>query len=93
METERKKRSVGSAEDLPGAAFLTQNHRTLTEDIQDVFEPQIVEELSEDEEIPQENVVANPVPGLLMEIVRATFTLALSSAGCNRSGPTAEGTC
>ena len=25
--------------------------------------------------------------------VRATFTLALSSAGCNRSGPTAEGTC
>ena len=26
-------------------------------------------------------------------LVRATFTLALSSAGCNRSGPTAEGTC
>ena len=25
--------------------------------------------------------------------VRATFTLALSNAGCNRSGPTAEGTC
>ena len=25
--------------------------------------------------------------------VRATFTLAPSSAGCNRSGPTAEGTC
>ena len=25
--------------------------------------------------------------------VRATFTLALSSAGCNRLGPTAEGTC
>ena len=25
--------------------------------------------------------------------VRATFTLALSSAGCNRSGPSAEGTC
>ena len=25
--------------------------------------------------------------------VRATFTLALSSTGCNRLGPTAEGTC
>ena len=28
-----------------------------------------------------------------LESVRATFTLALSSAGCNRLGPTAEGTC
>ena len=28
-----------------------------------------------------------------VESVRATFTLALSSAGCNRLGPTAEGTC
>ena len=43
---------------LKGMVCLTiallnlQNHRTLTEDIQDVFNPQIVEELSEDEEIP-----------------------------------------
>ena len=29
----------------------------------------------------------------MLRVVRATFTLALSSAGCNRSGPTAEGTC
>ena len=29
----------------------------------------------------------------LLSDVRATFTLALSSAGYNRSGPTAEGTC
>ena len=30
---------------------------------------------------------------LVISCVRATFTLALSSTGCNRSGPTAEGTC
>ena len=30
---------------------------------------------------------------LNQQTVRATFTLALSSAGCNRLGPTAEGTC
>ena len=46
-----------------------QNHRTLTEDIQDVFNPQIVEELSDEEEVPQENVVAIPVPGLSLEIL------------------------
>ena len=46
-----------------------QNHRTLTEDIQDVFNPQIVEELSDKEEVPQENVVAISVPGPLLEIL------------------------
>ena len=31
--------------------------------------PQIVEELSDEEEVPQENVVAIPVPGLSLEIL------------------------
>ena len=46
-----------------------QNHGTPTEDIQDVFNPQIVEESSEEEEVPQENIVAIPVPGLSLEIL------------------------
>ena len=60
---------------LKGMIHLTiallnlQNHGTLMEDIQDVFNPQIVEELSEEEEVPQENVMAIPVPGLLLEIL------------------------
>ena len=61
---------------LKGMVHLTvallnlQNHGTPTKDIQDVFNPQIVEELSEEEEVPQENVVAIPVPSLSMEILR-----------------------
>ena len=51
------------------AALNLQNHRILSEDIQDVFNSQIVEESSEEEEVPQENVVAIPVPGLLLEIL------------------------
>ena len=51
------------------ASLNLQNHGTLTEDIQDVFNPQIMEELSDEEEVPQENVVAIPVPGPLMEIL------------------------
>ena len=51
------------------ASLNLQNHRTLTEDIQDVFNPQIVEELSDEEEVPQENVVAIPVPGPSLEIL------------------------
>ena len=51
------------------ASLNLQNHGTPTKDIQDVFNPQIVEELSDEEEVPQENVVAIPVPGLLMEIL------------------------
>ena len=46
-----------------------QNHGTPTEDIQDVFNPQIVEESLDEEEVPQENVVAIPVPGPLVEIL------------------------
>ena len=61
---------------LKGMVHLTvallnlQNHRTPTEDIQDVFEPQIMEELLEDEAIPQENVIAIPVSGPSMEILQ-----------------------
>ena len=60
---------------LKGMVCLTvtslnlQNHRTPTEDIQDVFNPQIVEESSDEEEVPQENVVAIPVPGPSLEIL------------------------
>ena len=61
---------------LKGMVHLTvallnlQNHGTPTEDIQDVFNPQIIEESSEEEEVPQENIVAIPIPGLLMEILQ-----------------------
>ena len=46
-----------------------QNHGTLTKDIQDVFNPQIMEESSEEEEVPQENTMAIPVPGPSLEIL------------------------
>ena len=46
-----------------------QNYGTPTEDTQDIFSPQIVEESSEEEEVPQENAVAIPIPGLLLEIL------------------------
>ena len=52
------------------ASLNLQNHGTPTEDIQDIFNPQIMEELLEEEEVPQENVVVIPVPGPLMEILR-----------------------
>ena len=55
---------------LTVALLNLQNHGVPTEDIQDVFNPQIVEELLEDEEIPQENVMAIPIPGLSMEILQ-----------------------
>ena len=51
------------------ALLNLQNHRTPTEDIQDIFNPQIVEESSDEEEVPQENVVAIPVPGPSLEIL------------------------
>ena len=54
---------------LTVASLNLQNHRTPTEDIQDVFNPQIVEESSEEEEVPQENIVAIPVPGPSLEIL------------------------
>ena len=54
---------------LTVASLNLQNHGTPTEDIQDVCNPQIVEESSDEEEVPQENVMAITVPGLLMEIL------------------------
>ena len=51
------------------ASLNLQNHGTPTEDIQDVFNPQIVEESSDKEEVPQENAVAIPVPGPSLEIL------------------------
>ena len=50
------------------ASLNLQNHGTPTEDIQDVFNPQIVEESLNEEEVPQENVVAIPVPGPSLKI-------------------------
>ena len=46
-----------------------QNHGTPTKDIQDVFNPQIMEESLEEEEVPQENTMAIPVPGPSLEIL------------------------
>ena len=51
------------------ASLNLQNHGTPIEDIQDVFNPQIVKELLDKEEVPQQNVVAIPVPGPLVEIL------------------------
>ena len=52
------------------ALLNLQNHGVPTEDIQDIFDSQIMEELSEEEEIPQENIVAIPILGLSMEILQ-----------------------
>ena len=57
---------------LTVASLNLQNHGTLTEDIQDVFNPQIVEEPSDEEEVPQENIVAIPVPGPSLEILHTS---------------------
>ena len=51
------------------ASLNLQNHGTPTKDIQDVFNPQIVEELLEEEEVPQENIMAIPIPGPSLEIL------------------------
>ena len=51
------------------ASLNLQNHGTPTKDIQDVFNPQIAEELLEEEEVLQENIVAIPVPGPSLEIL------------------------
>ena len=53
---------------LTVASLNLQNHGTPTKDIQDVFNPQIMEESSE-EEVPQENAVAIPIPSLSLEIL------------------------
>ena len=51
------------------ASLNLQNHGTPTEDIQDVFNSQIIEESSDEEEVPQENIMAIPVPGPSLEIL------------------------
>ena len=69
---------------LKGVVCLTvallnlQNHGIPSKDIQDTFDSQIVEELSEDEEIPQENIVAIPIPGPSMEILWTLQDIPLS---------------
>ena len=50
------------------ASLNLQKNGFPTEDVQDVFNPQIMESSSSDEEVPQENVVAIPVPCPSMEI-------------------------
>ena len=55
---------------LTVALLNLQNHGTPTEDIQDVFNPQIVEESLEEEEVPQENIMVIPIPGPLLEILQ-----------------------
>ena len=54
---------------LTVASLNLQNHGTPAEDIQDVFNPQIVEESSDEDEVPQENIVAIPVPSPSLEIL------------------------
>ena len=63
---------------LTVALLNLQNHGTPTKDIQDVFNPQIMEELLEEEEVPQENIVAIPVPGPLLEILHTLQEIPLS---------------
>ena len=53
---------------LAVASLNLQSNGFPTEDVQDVFNPQVTEESSSEEEVPQENTVAIPVPGPLMEI-------------------------
>ena len=60
------------------ASLNLQNNGFLTEDIQDIFNPCIVEELSLDEEVPQENLVPVPVPGPLFEVPNTLWEIPLS---------------
>ena len=53
---------------LTVASLNLQNNGFPTEDVQDVFNPQITEGSLSDEEVPQENLVPIPIPGLLMVI-------------------------
>ena len=50
------------------ATVNIQNNSFPTEHIVDVFNPQIIEEMSSVKEVPQENLVPVPVPGPLLEI-------------------------
>ena len=53
---------------LAVALLNLQNNGFPTEDVQDIFNPQVMESLLLLEEVPQENIVAIPVPGPSMEI-------------------------
>ena len=53
---------------LAVASLNLQSNGFPTKDVQDIFNPQVIEESSSEEEVPQENVIAIPVPGPLMEI-------------------------
>ena len=53
---------------LAVASLNLQNNGFPTEDIQDVFNPQVMESSSSDAEVPQENLVPIPIPGSSMEI-------------------------
>ena len=73
---ERKKRQAMRREldELKGMVHLAvatmniQNNRFPTEHIVDVFNPQIIEEMSSVKEVPQENLVPVPVPDPSLEI-------------------------
>ena len=54
---------------LAVAAQNLNNNGFPTEDIQDVFNPRLVEESSSDEEVPEENLVPIPVPGPSFEVL------------------------
>ena len=60
---------------LAVASLNLQSNGFPTEDVQDIFNPQVVEESSEEEEIPQENIVAIPVPGPSMEIPQTLYEI------------------
>ena len=66
-------RSAVAAQNLQANGFPT-------EDIVDVFNPQIVEEssLSSDEEVPSENLVPIPIPGPLFEVPQTLWEIPLS---------------
>ena len=63
---------------LAVALLNLQDNGFPTEDVQDIFNPQVMESLSSQEEVPQENVVTIPVPGPLMEIPQTLQEIPLS---------------
>ena len=60
---------------LAVASLNLQNNGFPTEDVQDVFNPQVIEESSSDEEVPRENIVAIPVPRPSMKIPQTLYEI------------------
>ena len=60
---------------LAVASLNLQNNGFPTKDVQDIFNPQVTEESSSEEEVPQENVVTIPVPGPSMEIPQTLYEI------------------